>query len=306
LPAFHGMVRSSAHEKAPKGKHRNNQTFGDSVSAGLLGLWDAVRKFDFRGRFSTYARRRIEGEIAEEAARQRYAGRRAPGLLNDWIADHLGATPQELFDYAKELVAAGRLALSPYQTLEQAQDALDEAYAAFGDAAPFSDDVDGDADDDTPQRATKPGAAAEELHTAFNPRKQSRWHNRVSPLIDYLYNNGDDPRVSGRSTGGVCWRPSENQTGSRRRLIRPRRIGRSGILSISRTAKPSASPGSWRPALAYIFTTSKQRNTTNGEEAFGSKTYRLRKQRRSRPGADHRSPLAAGNQSAGVIPRRLD
>lgn len=107
----------------------------DLMSAGTLGLWKAVNKFDYnRGlEFSTLARLYIRGEIfaspeiTRDLSRRQYENYRKIRSAHDQMAERLGRKPT-LDEIAEETGL----------TVEQVEDAINAWHIAF--AAGFVDD----------------------------------------------------------------------------------------------------------------------------------------------------------------------
>lgn len=116
----------------------------DLVGWGVLGLMDAVEKFDPGQdiKFSTYATIRIRGAIIDEiraldwaprslramarkigSARERLRHERGEDPSSDVIADEIGATPDQVDDCMAQLQTAQILSLDDYLPAEDREEA---------------------------------------------------------------------------------------------------------------------------------------------------------------------------------------
>jgi hypothetical protein len=183
LEAFHykhviglsrGYVPNGGYYASKKEKPFTVQLYEDLTSVACFELYDVALRFTGRGRLSTLARRRILGELSNEAnyLRQqgytsgntvgRYShkevGRHTQTRLDRCIFSNLGAAPEELLKFQSKNLKRDRI----YHSLQDAADALKRANNLYHSEV-YSDGGEDDADRDDYGTNIKSNSATEPL-----------------------------------------------------------------------------------------------------------------------------------------------
>jgi hypothetical protein len=131
LANFHGKVLQVAHGHMPKrwhrrmsfrDKHVNNLLFEDLVAAGVAAMWTDALQFDLNAgyRFWTGVRKRVLGEISDEARSWRRHGQ-GETRIERWLYAHPEATPEQVLLRQKQLGLTGERGIICHSLREAAE-----------------------------------------------------------------------------------------------------------------------------------------------------------------------------------------
>jgi hypothetical protein len=189
LQKFHRLVFKIAGRRVPDPRierqakawglpTHDGPEFDDLVTAGMVGLTEAILRYNLRSnnRLYAYAKSYIEGAISAEAKKYKKRGTAGETRLERWIYSHPYDTPEEIV----AALSKRGMSYTPEQ-VEQAQ----QCVSARRVSEHYST-TDSDYDEDDNFIGARPAASHDMygLYDSYGSQPHLRFHKTVSRLVD--------------------------------------------------------------------------------------------------------------------------